>query len=131
RVVASDEKSNAPGEALTAEREGDRFVVDNTPPQISGVAADVSSAANAREATLRFKATDATSAIVTAQYSLDAGDWILVLPTGGVSDSLEESYSVMLRDLTPGEHTVAVRAYDQYENLGAGKVTFTIPPARR
>jgi hypothetical protein len=131
RVAASDEKSNAPGEALTAEREGDRFVVDNTPPEISGVAADVSSAANAREATIRFKAVDAASAIVTAQYSLDAGDWILVVPTSGVSDSLDESYSTALRDLTPGEHTIAVRAFDQYDNLGAGKVTFTIPPARK
>ena len=66
-----------------------------------------------------------------AQYSLDAGEWILALPTGGVSDSLEEPYAVTLRDLAPGEHTVTVRAYDQYENVGAGKVTFTIPAARR
>ncbi len=129
KVVASDEKSNAAGDALTAERESDRFMVDNTAPVISAISADV--APNARDATIKFTAKDAASAIVLAQYSLDAGDWTLILPSGGLSDSLEESYSLLLHDLPPGEHTVAVRAYDQYDNLGAGKVTFTAAQPRR
>jgi hypothetical protein len=130
KVVASDERSNASGEALSTERESDRFVVDNTSPDILGIAAEPLNPATSG-VTLRFRASDATSAIVSAQYSLDAGEWILVLPAGGVSDSLEEAYAAALRDLAPGEHTVAVRAYDEYENLGAGKVTFTVPAARR
>jgi len=47
------------------------------------------------------------------------------------AEAILDHYAVTLRDLAPGEHTLAVRAYDQYENLGAGKVTFTIPAARR
>jgi len=131
KLAASDEGANAPGEALISERESDRFVVDNTPPEILGIAAELLNAPGAAGVTVRFRASDATSAIVNAQYSLDAGDWTLILPAGGVSDSLEEPYVVTLRDLAPGEHTLAVRAYDQYENLGAGKVTFTIPASRR
>jgi hypothetical protein len=131
KISASDERSNAPGAALTGERESDRFVVDNTSPSIMDIAAEPLAPAAAAGVTLRFRAVDATSAIVTAQYSLDAGDWVLALPASGVSDSLDEPYSVTLRDLLPGEHTVAVRAYDQYENIGAGKVTFIVPPARR
>ena len=131
KLAASDEGANAPGEALISERESDRFVVDNTPPEIVGIAAERLNAPGAAGVTVRFRASDATSAIVNAQYSLDAGDWTLILPAGGVSDSLEEPYVVTLRDLAPGEHTLAVRAYDQYENLGAGKVTFTIPASRR
>jgi hypothetical protein len=107
-----------------------RFVVDNTPPSVTDAAAAPLNPATAG-VTLTFRASDATSAIVTVQYSLDAGDWTLVLPTNGLSDSPNESYSVVLKDLTPGEHTVAVRAYDQFENQGAGKVTFTVPAVRR
>ena len=131
KLVASDERDNAPGEALNSERESDRFVVDNTPPDILGIAAEVLSAPGAAGVTVRFRASDATSAIVSAQYSLDAGDWTLILPAGGVSDSVEEPYAITLRDLAPGEHTLAVRAYDQHDNLGAGKVTFSIPAPRR
>jgi len=131
KIAASDEPANASGEALSTERESDRFVVDNTPPEILGMAAELLSPPSASGVTVRFRASDATSAIVSAQYSLDAGDWVLILPAGGVSDSLEEPYAITLRELAPGEHTLAVRAYDQYENLGAGKVTFTIPAPRR
>jgi hypothetical protein len=105
-------------------------VVDNTAPEILGIAAEPLNPPSAG-VTVRFRASDATSAIVTTQYSLDAGEWILALPAGGVSDSLEEPYAITMKDLAPGEHTVTVRAYDEYENLGAGKVTFTIPAARR
>lgn len=80
---------------------------------------------------MRFRATDATSAIVKAQYSVDAGDWTLVLPAGGVSDSPDERYEFTLRNLAPGEHTVAVRASDQFDNLAAAEVTFAAPAARK
>jgi hypothetical protein len=132
KIAASDERANAPGEALSMERESDRFVVDNTAPGISGMTAEPMSPPAASGATVRFRASDATSAIVDAQYSLDAGDWTVVLPADGVSDALEESYAITLRDnLAAGEHTLAVRVYDQYDNLTAGKVTFTIPAPRR
>jgi hypothetical protein len=133
KIAASDERSNAPGEALSAERESERFVVDNTPPEVSGLTSEPVSAAGvtASGVTLRFRASDATSAIVNAQYSLDAGDWTLIPPADGVSDALEEAYAIVLRDLAPGEHTVAVRVYDQYDNLAAGKVTLTIAAPRR
>jgi hypothetical protein len=130
KIVASDERANPAGTALSSERESDRFVVDNTSPDILDIAAEALNPP-AAGVNVRFRAKDATSAIVTTQYSLDAGDWVLVLPTGGVSDSLEEPYAIALRDLAPGEHTVAVRSYDQYENIGAGKVTFTLPLPRR
>jgi len=32
--------------------------------------------------------------------------------------------------LEPGEHTVAVRAYDRFENVGVGKATFTVAGTR-
>jgi WD40 repeat protein len=128
KVVASDVKSNSPGDALQAEREGERFVVDNTPPVVTEIAADT---ANPNAVTVRFRATDATSPVIRTQYSLDAGDWIPVRPTGDLSDSLDEHYVVSLQNVGPGAHTVSVRAYDQFENEAAGKVDFSVPGAKR
>lgn len=127
KIVASDERSNPPADALTAERESDRFVVDNTPPAISGLAAEP----QAGGATLRFRATDAVSAIVNAQYSVDAGDWTALRPVGDVADSPDQRYEFTLRNLTAGEHTVAVRAFDQFENLTASEVTFTVSGGKK
>jgi hypothetical protein len=32
-----------------------------------------------------------------------------------------------LPSLPPGEHIIAVRAYDRFENVGSAKITFTVP----
>ena len=42
-------------------------------------------------------------------------------PLAGISDSKTESYEFTVRGLSPGEHTIAVRAYDKFENVGAAK----------
>ena len=127
KIVASDEHSNPPGEALKAERESDRFIVDNTPPSITGLGADPQAAGT----TVRFRAADPVSAIVNAQYSVDAGDWTVLHPVGDVADSPDQRFEFTLRNLPAGEHTVAVRANDQFENLAAAKVTFTVPAAKK
>lgn len=132
KVMASDEKSNPPNETLTAERVSERFVIDNTPPTISDIASDPAPAAAGDPAvTVHFRASDSASSIVRAQYSLDAGEWTIVPPVGGLSDSPVEQYSVTMRGITPGEHTVSVRVYDQFENESASKVTFTIAAGKR
>jgi hypothetical protein len=130
KIVASDERSNAPDQALTGEREGDRFVVDNTPPTVTGITTETTTTGSDPTVTLRFRATDATSAVVRAQYSLDAADWILVRPSGDLSDSTDERYALTLRNLAPGEHTVSVRVYDQFENEAAAKSTFNVPAGK-
>lgn len=132
KIVASDEKSNPPSEALRAERVSERFVVDNTPPTITEITSEPApGAAGDPAATVRFRASDSASSIVRAQYSLDAGDWTIVPPVGGLSDSPAEQYSITLRGIAPGEHTLSVRVYDQFENESAAKVTFTVPAAKR
>ncbi len=128
KVVASDAPSNPPAEALESSRESDRFVVDNAPPELSGLAA---SGESTHETQIHFVARDSASAIARAEYSLDAGEWTLVYPNGRLSDALEEHYEIALKTLTPGEHTIAVRVYDRFENVTSAKVTFGVPPATR
>jgi hypothetical protein len=132
KIVASDEKSNPPKEALTAERVSERFVIDNTPPTITDLASEPAPGpAGDPAVTVHFRASDSASAIVRAQYSLDAGEWTIVSPVSTLSDSPTEQYSVTVRGVTPGEHTVSVRVYDQFENESAAKVTFTVSAAKR
>ena len=126
KIVASDAQSNPPSAALKAERESERFEVDNTPPRIEGLKV-VSATSSDRDVILQFSAVDPTSSIEKAQYSVDGGDWILIAPMGGISDSKTENYGPILRGLTPGEHTISVRAYDRFENVGAEKTTIHIP----
>ena len=124
KIVASDAPSNPAGEGLAGERESDRFVVDNTPPSIAQLTADaVAGGATVR---VRFQASSPASFITRAQYSLDAGDWTLVFPAGGLSDALRENYDFQLPKVGPGEHTITVRVYDQFENVSSAKATVRI-----
>jgi Bacterial Ig domain len=131
KIVANDASSNPPAVALKTERESDRFEVDNTPPAIEHLEA---AAATTRNGTLpavqsvlvKFSATDPSSSIEKAQYSVDGGEWILLGPTHGISDSRTEAYEFTVPGLATGEHTIAVRAYDRFENVGAGKTTIQV-----
>jgi len=126
RVVASDAASNPAGEGLTGERTSDRFEVDNTPPSVVGLRAQPGNP----EARIEFQAADSYSAIARAEYSLDAGVWTLIMPEGRLSDSPQEKYAIVLKNIAPGEHTVAVRIFDQFENTTSAKVTFVVEGAR-
>ncbi|MGH9579836.1 MAG: hypothetical protein ACRD2R_02480, partial [Terriglobales bacterium] len=120
KVVASDSPSNTAADALEDQKESTRFELDSTPPAISGLEA-VRTASGLR---VKFRATDTFSPIRKAEYSLDAGEWQLAEPVGGIADSTSVSFEFTV-PLTPGgetEHVVAVRAYDRYDNLGAAKV---------
>jgi len=134
KIVASDAPSNPPVLVLKAERESERFAVDNTPPVIENLVASphvrrASTSPSFWEALGQFTARDASS-IERAQYSIDGGEWILIAPTTGISDAPEEHYEFSLGGLSLGEHTVAVRAYDRFENVGSAKTTFIVPAAK-
>ncbi|MGC2830166.1 MAG: hypothetical protein WB627_10530 [Candidatus Acidiferrum sp.] len=134
KIVATDAPSNPPAIALKTERVSERFEVDNTPPVIDGLkstAAHFQSGPNRADVVqVEFGARDAASSIERAQYSLDGGDWTLLAPVGNVSDAPEERYNFTLEKLAPGEHTVAVRAYDRFENVGSAKAIFTVPATK-
>jgi hypothetical protein len=122
KIVASDSPSNPPAEALQGSLESDRFVVDNTPPTILGPEAQSTSDG----VRVRGTAKDPGSAIARAEYSVDAGDWKIVEPVGRLSDAQTESYDFLVQGLAPGEHTVALRVYDRYDNENVSKTTFHI-----
>jgi outer membrane protein assembly factor BamB len=132
KIVVSDAPSNPPAVALKAERESERFEVDNTPPVIDHLEAHSAAerTANAASVVVKFTAHDSSSSIERAQYSIDGGDWILLAPIGNVGDAPAENYEFTLNELHAGEHTIAVRAYDRFENVGSAKMTTTVSAAK-
>lgn len=122
KIVASDATSNPPAVALKTERESERFEIDNTPPTIEHL--------EARNLKVTFTARDLTSSIERAQYSVDGGDWVLVSPAGTISDASEERYELSLGGLSAGEHTIAVRAFDSFDNVGSAKTTITVSSSK-
>ena len=120
KVVASDSPSHSPGDALSAERESDRFEVDTTPPQIQNLKGTVQGG----KVHVQFRAADTFSTIKRAEYSLDAGEWHFVEPVGQLSDAKSESYDFAVpipEDQATEEHVVVVRAYDKYDNMNSSK----------
>jgi sugar lactone lactonase YvrE len=135
-VVASDAPAHLLGDALTSQKESDRFIIDTTPPVLSALQGSLQSGV----LHAGFVATDATSPIARAEYSIDAGRWQFLDPVGKLSDSLTEHYdfTVPLAAISSGrtheepeiapplptdpqEHILTVRVYDRYENVSAAK----------
>ena len=116
RVTASDSPSNPPAEALTARLVSEPFLIDNTPPHISGLTAT----RNGSKIQVRWHAADALNNVAKAEYSLDGCEWTVAAPVTQLSDSPDLDYELTL-DASPGEHTIAVRVADDYDNQATEK----------
>jgi WD40 repeat protein len=132
KIVATDAPSNPPTMALSTERESERFTVDNTNPTVASIEASPTAMSADRSTPgvsydFRFTANHPTSSIERAQYSVDGGEWILLSPEKGISDYKTETYRFTVHHLMPGEHSIAVRVYDHFENLGSAKTTIAVP----
>ncbi len=131
KIIASDAPSHPPGEALTGTRESERFVLDTTPPLVGPLTARMENG----KLRVTGEARDQASPITHAEYSIDGGPWQYVEPAGKLSDALTERYDFVaplrtegaepreakLPKTDPGEHTVALRVYDRYENASSAK----------
>jgi sugar lactone lactonase YvrE len=114
RVTVSDRRANPPSVAESVSRVSRTILVDHTPPHVRAVAVD------GRQA-VRFDASDEASLLQQAEYSLDAGSWQPVYPDDGILDSRNESFTIRLADLPPGEHLITLRVRDRTGNAGLGK----------
>jgi hypothetical protein len=128
KVVASDQPSHSPGKGLTGSLVSNSFTIDTTPPAISQMMAHIESG----KLHVSFTATDPMSPIARAQFSVDAGPWQYIAPTGRISDSLTEHYdfttplpnsqrqpSAEVPD--PSQHVITVRVFDRYHNVVLAK----------
>jgi hypothetical protein len=112
RVTVSDSPANPPAQALTGQAQSDPFIIDNSAPQITGLAAKRSG----NRIEVRWKATDARSVLEKAEYAVNGSDWLPVLPTTRLADSLQHDYQLVIDNAPAGEVTIAVRVTDAWDN---------------
>jgi WD40 repeat protein len=143
-VVASDAPSHSPEDSLTGQAASPRFEVDNTPPHIEFLNTRVED----NHVHLTFRAVDSFSPIDRAEYSIDAGDWQIAEPVGQISDYRIENYDFNVPipasatvPPEPGEsaktsaakhkldeHTIVIRVFDRFENVGISKTVVRTAP---
>ncbi|MBC7783178.1 MAG: hypothetical protein H7144_05010, partial [Burkholderiales bacterium] len=124
KVVASDAQDNQPGDGQSASRVSGRVTIDNTPPVIGDIA--VNPAPPAINVIMRV--VDRAGTIAAMDYSIDStADWQRGLPDDTMADSPEERYTIAIKGLAAGRHTVTVRATDHHGNASFENVSVTVP----
>jgi hypothetical protein len=120
KIVASDSPSNPANLALTGERLSEPVDIDNTAPEVSVIGAPQVSGENVR---VVFEATESSSYINRAQYSINGGDWQNVYADDGISDSQRERYTLNIPLKMAGEYIITLRVFDANGNIGNAKVS--------
>ena len=122
RLTVSDKASNPPHLALSTERLSEPFEIDHTPPVVTLEAIPEANG------TVRIsgQVSDATTALVEAAYSLNAGPWNVLFPSDDIFDSKVERFDAKLDGLDPGEYSLVVRVVDGLGNVGVAKRLFDI-----
>lgn len=118
KVEASDERANAPEHTLRHARVSAPVIVDNRPPDVTGLAV--------RYPYATAMAKDSYSRITSVEYAIDGGPWRLIAVVDGIYDSPVEAFRINLPPrLTTGSHTLAIRVKDAADNIGVRQVRFT------
>ena len=117
QVTAADHASNPDGQGLEGKLVSELFLIDNTPPKISGLTATLAG----NKISLRFRAADALSQLARAEYSINGGEWTLVEPTTRITDAKEHEYVIAFDKGAVSEQTIAVRVSDQFDNQSVEK----------
>jgi len=117
RVVASDRPSNPVDLAREAELVSTPVTIDNTPPVVT-----LSGPGRTGTSFLIYADAVDRGSLRRCEYSVDAGPWVLVEASDGVTDSPEERFTIALANLPAGEHVISVRVYDAAGNAGLAKL---------
>lgn len=117
RVTASDGADNYPEAALSAVAESGEFLIDNTAPVVTGLTAR----AEGSRVVVRFKAADALSPLMAAEYAVNGGEWRYAAPTTRITDSQEHDYEAAFEKPAGGEIVIAVKVGDENDNVAVLK----------
>jgi sugar lactone lactonase YvrE len=119
RIVAKDIGANPAAASLSGERTSEPFDIDNTQPVVTPVGVPQITASGAR---VVFAASDKSSYLTRAEYSVNGGDWITVYADDGISDGPGERYTIDVSLPSTGEHAVTLRVFDSQGNAGNARV---------
>ena len=124
RVVASDERANPRPDVLDGALTSSPILVDNRKPEVLALEVAFPKGQGPQ---VTGRAKDLASPIMELAWALDAGEWQVLGSKDGLLDELEESFSLKLpTDLPSGNHTIAIRAADSADNVGAAQLVFKV-----
>ncbi|TES90739.1 MAG: hypothetical protein E3J87_09375 [Candidatus Cloacimonadota bacterium] len=122
KVSVSDERENPSTRALSAELTSEPFVIDNTSPVI-----EVNSIkAKGKNIEVKVTGEDKLSILKSVSYSVNGGEWNILLPDDGIFDSKKEEFLFTIKENESGEYTVVVKVTDLSLNTGVGKGTVEV-----
>ncbi len=119
RIVAKDLPENPPSQSLTGERSSEPFDIDNTQPVVTPSGTPQITSTGAR---VVFIASDKSSYLASAEYSINGGEWMTVYADDGISDGPDERYTIDVPITSPGEYAVTLRVFDSQGNAGNARV---------
>lgn len=119
KIAARDTPSNPPTLALTGEKTSEPVDIDNTAPAVAAFGVPQMIGDKAR---VTFDATDNSSYLVRAEYSVNGGEWLPVYADDGISDGPRERYTIEIPVKEAGEYAVTIRVYDVNANSGNARV---------
>lgn len=122
KVTASDRPSNPAGQTVESELISKPFVITNSSPSVEMASPQI----QGQKVTVKFSARTTASTVYQAEYSLDGSEWSILFPDDKIADSYAEQYVLNVENLSPGEHSIAVRVVDSVGNIGTGKTTVSI-----
>ncbi len=113
RVTADDGPGNSPSNTLKGSRISDRFVVDNTPPNLTNFSAKAIS----DSAVISLTANDKFTAIGSASFIVDSGEHdTSILPEDMIYDTTTEHFTIKTESLEPGPHIITLKISDDLGN---------------
>ncbi len=119
RIVAKDLPENPAGRSLTGERISEPFDIDNTQPIVTPSGAPQITSTGAR---VVFLASDKSSYLKSAEYSINGGEWMTVYADDGISDGPDERYTIDVPLASAGEYSITLRVFDSQGNAGNARV---------
>lgn len=120
KVVAKDDASNSPDEAMTGSRVSEPVVVDNSAPEVK----ELRGLMIGQRIRLTGEVVDGISAVKTVRVAVNSSEeWLTISAADGMYDSMAESIDVTLLPETEGPWWITVEVRDVAGNRGYEHIT--------
>ncbi len=120
KIKASDAPSNPFSQALSGERISEPVDIDNTAPTVAAVG---NAQITGNKARVVFEASDASSYLQNAEFSVNGGEWQTVYADDGISDGQRERYTLDVTLSAAGNYSITLRVFDASGNVGNARIS--------
>ncbi|MBA3784196.1 MAG: hypothetical protein H0X15_01440 [Acidobacteria bacterium] len=119
KITANDSPSNPLKQFLSSEKLSEPVEIDNAAPTVAAIGTPQVVGDRAR---IAFEASDSSSYLQNAEFSVNGGEWQAVYSDDGISDGQKERYSLEVPLKNAGEYTITLRVYDANGNVGNARI---------